>query len=197
MWSKVRNMFVTKEHLDDVAKELLCVSVHGVYEGERGNPVTLFGSNFLDDVSRMWVDGVRVTPAATQTFGDEERHDVWMRIDYDEIPGDMFNAVNVKAAVIGAGVKRIGNRTFAYSKVETAVLGVDVEAVGDYAFIESSVSEFVCMSKTPPSVGLDAFAGIDSNATLFVPSYAVSDYYAAGWDSYFKKIGNVEDWGGL
>ena len=195
VWSKSKAIFATKRYVDDVAKEILSVSFHGVYCGAGVDPVPLFSGI---TVSRMWIDGIRVTPIAEYTFNDYDFHDVWMRIDGAEIANPAFAGCNgaVVSAITGGFIRGIGDSAFDGNlTLETVVLHAGIEGIKNNAFRDClNLKQFVIMSSTPPYVGIDAFSNIGNPSILYVPTDAVSAYSNAGWGSYFSDIQSVDKW---
>lgn len=195
VWSKSKAIFATKRYVDDVAKEILSVSFHGVYCGAGVDPVPLFSGI---TVSRMWIDGIRVTPIAEYTFNDYDFHDVWMRIDGAEIAHSAFAGCNgaVVAAITGGFIRGIGDSAFEGNlTLETVVLHAEIEGIKNYAFKDCvNLKKFVVMSSTPPDVGIDAFSTIGNPSILYVPADAIPAYSNAGWCNYFSDIQSVDKW---
>lgn len=192
VWSRANNFFSRKEYVDNVAKEILDISIHGRYNGRLNEPVSLVSSSKL--VSRMWVDGVRVAPSEIYIFGDIIEHDVWIKLESSSV-SDIFSEAEAVYYKTGGYITQINTGAFANSnQLITVVLHDGITSIGDNAFFGCQLLEnLICLNLTPPTLGNDAFSGID-NPILWVPSKSMESYINAGWANYFRDVKVVEEW---
>ena len=114
------------------------------------------------------------------------------------IGGNAFGGCSVLTSVtIGNGVTEIGGYAFYGCSALTSVTIPDsVISIVAYAFAYcSALTSVYCYAQYPPSLSIDntIFAGINSEATLYVPARCGSEYKSSSWGNYFKKIIEMEE----
>ena len=127
--------------------------------------------------TRMWVDGVEVTPSATYTFSDLNEHVV----DFE----------------LGDGVTAIPYQAFSNQKgnlwVYSAVIRSNITSIGNDAFYYSNnLSSLTVEATTPPTLGalaLDGTAIYNYQGSIYVPAESVNAYKtASGWSAFADLI---------
>ena len=69
------------------------------------------------------------------------------------------------------------------------VLKEGITYIGKYAFYECyDLTDVHSSAVTAPTLGTDAFANINENATLYYPSLSEHSYEAEGWFNYFQQL---------
>ena len=114
------------------------------------------------------------------------------------IGGNAFEDCSVLTSVtIGNGVTKIGGYAFYGCSALTSVTIPDsVNVIGGNAFQYcSALTSVYCYAQYPPSLSIynTIFAGINSEATLYVPARCGSEYKSSSWGNYFKKIIEMEE----
>lgn len=191
VWARAREFFVDKQYFNSLASELLGVSVRGLYFGQGyANVRLLKDGSIVASVGRMWIDGVRVEPTPDYVFCDGEPHEVLIKFEGDTVPPNAFSESEICEAYVGGFVTELETESFGkVGPLKKVVLSPDVNVIGDSAFLDSPIVDFFCYASMPPSVGRNAFRGIDGSAVLYVPSdYAKRAYEGEGWGNYFYNI---------
>lgn len=118
-----------------------------------------------DNVERMWVDGVEVTPSASYNFGDTLQHTVAYKFKKPRIQGSMFSGrTNVQTVTIYPTVQEIGVRAFKGCTKMTSI---------------------VLRGAPPTLAAADVFEGASTSGTLYSPNgYDCSEWLSLlgdGW----------------
>ena len=107
------------------------------------------------------------------------------------------NCSALTSVTIGNGVTEIGGYAFYGCSALTSVTIPDsVNGIGGNAFQYcSALTSVYCYAQYPPSLSIynTIFAGINSEATLYVPARCGSEYKSSSWGNYFKKIIEMEE----
>lgn len=127
--------------------------------------------------TRMWVDGVEVTPSTTYTFSDTNEHVVDFEL------GDGVTAIPINGFYNGAG----------NIPIYRVVIRSNITSIGDYAFQDgSSLYSLTVEATTPPTLGALALNGTaiyNYQGNIYVPAESVNVYKAAsGWSAFADMI---------
>lgn len=127
--------------------------------------------------TRMWVDGVEVTPSTTYTFSDTNDHVVDFEL------GDGVTAIPINGFYNEAS----------NIPIYRVVIRSNITSIGDYAFqYGSSLASLTVEATTPPTLGvlaLDGTAIYNYQGNIYVPAESVNVYKAAsGWSAFADMI---------
>lgn len=106
-----------------------------------------------------------------------------------EITGDAFiECRNITEIVVPATVTTIGNGSFAFcSSLETLDIGKSVKSIGaDFFTGLSSLKSVISRNPNPPSI--TDWGEVTTDATLYVPIWAVETYRKANIWEFFTNI---------
>lgn len=126
-------------------------------------PFTLY--KYGDNVERMWVDGVEVTPSSTYAFADTAEHTVAYKFKEPRIQGSMFSGITgVLSVTIYPTVQEVGVRAFKGCTKMTSIV----------------------LKGAPPTLaGTDVFEGASTSGTFYSPNgYDCSEWLSVlgdGW----------------
>ena len=143
-------------------------------------------------------------PDSVTSIGDDAFHgcldltSVTIGNGVTEIGGYAFaDCYSLTSVTIGNGVTEIGWYAFYRCSSLTSVIIPDsVTEIGGNAFQYcSALTSVYCYAQYPPSLSIynTIFAGINSEATLYVPARCGSAYKSSSWGNYFKKIIEMEE----
>lgn len=105
-----------------------------------------------------------------------------------------FASTGLTSIIIPNNVTKINGHTFYNCKaLSSATIPNRVTEIGELAFYSSSgLEEVFCMATTPPTLKTNAFWGIPSSSTLYVPTGCATAYSESDWASYFATIEEKE-----
>ena len=101
-----------------------------------------------------------------------------------------YNCKNIEGDIDLPSIERIGTYAFERcSKISAVTIGEHVTEIQMRAFQQcSNLKSVTILATTPPTLGSNAFWGIDDQ-TIYVPSASVETYKAAsGWSTYADRI---------
>ncbi len=125
---------------------------------------------YLSPLTYDW-ENVDIVPHEVSLYladSDEPVNELVIPEGVTAIPEEAFRLINMASLTLPAGVTEIGARAFDGC---TALLTAESKAA------------------VPPTLGADAFKGIDEKATLYVTTSAVAAYKASDWSKYFTIEG--------
>lgn len=128
--------------------------------------------------------------------------------------GAFTECSNLTSATIGNGVSSIGNNAFAQcTRLTNVSLGESIETIGNSAFQNCGIigelvipqgvisignngfkdcfgiTEITCLGRVAPTLGTDAFDGVDTSITVNIPC-GTTNLYAGRW-SYFHNFNEI------
>lgn len=106
-----------------------------------------------------------------------------------------FYCEGLNSVYIGNSVTSIGEKAFFYcSGLNMLTMGSSVTRIENQAFDYcSNLMSITCMATVPPTAGTNAFRGVPTNATVFVPCASLGAYQSAnGWSSFTDLQGVPE-----
>ena len=103
-----------------------------------------------------------------------------------------YQCANLTSAEIPSSVISVGYMAFyGCSSLTSVIMSNGVQYIGGSAFYDCSLLASVTVeATTPPTLeNANAFANVDQNLIIYVPSESVETYKAAaGWSTYASKI---------
>jgi len=109
--------------------------------------------------------------------------------------GAFLENKNIEAVYLSGWIEEIGNYAFdKCTNLKTIVLSSYLYSIGNYAFRGTKNLETIfCDNSTPPTLGKEAFVGVNTAANLYVNH--PSKYYAdTEWSSYFTNIKDMYEY---
>lgn len=100
-----------------------------------------------------------------------------------------FQGCNITGTLtIPNSITSISRNCFENTSITELVLHDGITDIGSAAFQNcSSLSKVTSLATTAPTLGYDAFTGINPNATLYYPSAGEQSYTDKGWLQYFSN----------
>ncbi|MBR6292083.1 MAG: leucine-rich repeat protein [Bacteroidales bacterium] len=106
-----------------------------------------------------------------------------------------FYCEGLNSVFIGTAVTSIGEKAFFYcSGLNMLTIGNSVTRIENQAFDYcSNLMSITCRATVPPAAGTNAFRGVPTNATVFVPCASLGAYQSAnGWREFTDMQGMPE-----
>lgn len=128
--------------------------------------------------------------------------------------GAFSECSNLTSAAIGNGVSSIGNNAFAQcTRLTNVSLGENIETIGNSAFLNCGIigelvvpqgvisignngfkdcfgiTEITCLGRVAPTLGTDAFDGVDTSITVNIPC-GTTNLYVGRW-AYFHNFNEI------
>ena len=106
----------------------------------------------------------------------------------------------LKSVVVPEGVTKIGSDTFEFCpELSSITFPSNLTEIGPWALKGAyNLASITCKAVTPPSLGIEAFSGVNTNITVYVPTSSVEAYKTAnGWNLFtnIQPLSNVIDSG--
>lgn len=127
------------------------------------------------------------------------------RLSSIEIPNSVteigeyaFNACSsLTSVVIPSSVTDIGDRTFGWChSLTSVVIPSSVTTIGTWVFYDcTSLKTIYSLAEVPPTIGIESFSGVPTDANIYVPNGTSSTYSNAdGWDYFdqFIEVGTID-----
>lgn len=93
----------------------------------------------------------------------------------------------LKSVTVPEGVTKIGSDTFEFCpQLSSITFPSGLTEIGPWALKEAyNLTSITCKAATPPSIGIDAFDGVNTDINVYVPTSSIEAYKTAyGWNQF-------------
>ena len=181
------------------------------------NPTNICSSNYLSQVSKMWIDDVeQKNIVASYIFDTTGEHTVkYEFVDQRYVPARLFFTMTaIKKVELPNNIIGVGQSAFYYcTNLQTVTFGDSFEtpspecfsycsaiteitlpetvtAIGYQAFYRcTGITSFTILATTPPELSLNNQTFYGTTFPIYVPAESVNAYKAASrWDAWASRI---------